>query len=356
MNNTILFAVGSYTAAAPHVPDAAGKGISILALNERSGEISLKQSIKGILNPSYLDWNRSTGLLYALSEDPNSEGVICGYKKGSGNLFELQYTLPGPGEAGCHISSDQRGEYLWAASYGKGTVRSYKLAPSPQVLSEITYSGTGPNLSRQDSSHAHQVLPDPENKRIYICDLGSDSVWMHSLTETLSHKVKALAVPGGYGPRHMAFDYNGKYAFLLCELKPRLLVLAIDSVSGQLKIVDDLPVGRGHYSGPSAPAAVKLHPSGRALILSNRFADEVEVFSILRKNGAVKLRFQSSFPSGGKTPRDFAFSPSGKWMLIANQDSHNIEIKLFDCDSGLPVPGDELSYQSGSPVCLTPLL
>ena len=53
----------------------------------------------------------------------------------------------------------------------------------------------------------------------------------------------------------------------------------------------------------------------------------------------------------GKNPRDFTFDPTGKWLLVANQDSDNIVIFKFNEGTGALI-GPTSSIQIGNPVCL----
>ncbi|MDP5121115.1 MAG: lactonase family protein, partial [Spirosomaceae bacterium] len=53
----------------------------------------------------------------------------------------------------------------------------------------------------------------------------------------------------------------------------------------------------------------------------------------------------------GKTPRNFTISPTGKWVLVANQDSDNIVIFSRNTETGAIAPtGKEIKVSM--PVCL----
>jgi 6-phosphogluconolactonase len=39
-------------------------------------------------------------------------------------------------------------------------------------------------------------------------------------------------------------------------------------------------------------------------------------------------------PSGGKTPRNFAISPNGKWLVCGHQDSNNLTVFHINQDNG----------------------
>lgn len=353
----IPYAAGTYTETAPHVPDARGGGVSILSFDDDTGMLETVQTLTGMMNPTYLYWNRLDEVLAAIEEDPDSNGAVSLFSKNGEEFFERFQRLPGPGAAGCHISGNSPGNILYGAAYGSGSLGRYEKDHRGEfrLAGRTVYSGDGPDLSRQEGPHAHQVFFNPQEDRIYVCDLGADLVRMHRTADRPGPGETALKVPGGYGPRHLAMDNAGEYAFILCELKPRLLLAEIDGKTGKMEILQDYSVVDEDYTGPAAPAAIKIHPSGKTLALSVRFADRIEVFSLIRRDGAVELEWINGFSSLGMTPRDIDFCPSGRWLLAANQDSHDIRIFGFNGESGLPEPDRTSSFGIYSPVCLVPL-
>jgi 6-phosphogluconolactonase len=63
------------------------------------------------------------------------------------------------------------------------------------------------------------------------------------------------------------------------------------------------------------------------------------------------LRQVGACASGGRTPRAFAVSPSGKFLIVANQDGHNLTVLRFDPTTG--VLGDNgTPYIIKSPMCV----
>jgi 6-phosphogluconolactonase len=57
------------------------------------------------------------------------------------------------------------------------------------------------------------------------------------------------------------------------------------------------------------------------------------------------------FPSGGKTPRNFAIDPTGKWLFAAHQDSDSIVKFRIDPKTGALTSAGE-TLEAGAPVCV----
>jgi 6-phosphogluconolactonase len=76
------------------------------------------------------------------------------------------------------------------------------------------------------------------------------------------------------------------------------------------------------------------------------------IFSINQKTG--ELTYVGHQNVLGKTPRNFMIDPTGKWVLVANQDSDNIVIFSRDTKTGkLTATGKEIKVSM--PVCLKAL-
>jgi 6-phosphogluconolactonase len=362
-----MFAVGSYTHRVISGVPARGRGISIVEWDtDRQGSsagFEVLGEYSDIRNPTYLSWDYRARLLYSISETKEGKGAAAAFEAAPDGSLEYLDATAGSGRPYCHITALSESHLLFAASYSGGGITGYSLdqgRPGEAVL-DVLYSGRGPNPSRQESSHAHQVMKSPFGSVLYVCDLGTDTVWMHRLDALKEPPVPALRVPAGYGPRHLAFDPVAPASYLLCELVPKLLAVRIDTLTGLMTITGELDAAPDTAAGTAAPAAVKVHPSGRVVAVSNRFDDTVSAYLIRRGKGVdgrspeVTLEQADRFPCGGLTPRDITFTPDGGALLIANQDSHTLTCRFFDPLTGLPQNRWGPVLETGSPVCVVML-
>jgi 6-phosphogluconolactonase len=132
------------------------------------------------------------------------------------------------------------------------------------------------------------------------------------------------------------------------------VVAKIRENDGKLEMLQEIPsiAEVEEWLPYPAPAAIKIHPSGKTLAVSNRFRDSVAVFEIIRLGGEMHLAFSGEYPCGGKTPRDIEFSADGSYLLVANQDSHIISCLNFSSDNGLFSGKFGPELEIGSPACI----
>lgn len=330
--------VGSYTTKLPHVKNPKGEGISLLSLDKKSGDLNLICRYRDIDDPSY-QWLDDSGSFLSIGKDSDGCATLNNFSL-EGDIITLQSSVVLDSVACCHIYHSREFNLSYLSSYNAGRV----------ILSNgftLDFSGSGPNSVRQEAPHIHQAVP--YNEFIYCPDLGSDRVWVLSNTEGRVEVVSSLVVPPGYGPRHMVI--SGDYAYILCELVPKLLTAKIDNTTGELEIISEISTVSDPKRTISNPAAIKLHPSGETLVVSNRFDDTVSVISTVKDKEMPELL--AEFSSMGETPREISFNRTGEWLLIANQDSNDIQLRAFDTKSGRPNVNWGKTFNIGSPVCIT---
>jgi 6-phosphogluconolactonase len=329
-----------------------GRGISLLRLDESDGLLT-EAGVTPMKNPSYLWFDRRSDLLLAVTENDENQGAAASFRLAGGVPMEPLSQVEGPGRSNCHILGDGERGLAYTASYGEGRLKVYSLKEGllGGAVLDHGYEGSGPNRERQAGSHAHQSVLSPDGRFLYVADLGSDRIWIHN-PDSLSEPPRPVETPPGLGPRHMIFHPCYKKLYVLCELIPELLVFKWNKQDGSLVLKKRIPTVEEKDRTLAQPAAIKLHPSGKTLAVSNRFADTVSLFDLDKKGRPVN---RVIFPSRGKTCRDMEFSPSRQWLLMAHQDSSEITMRRFDPLTGRPLEEWGTTFETGAPTCLVSL-
>jgi len=351
--NTALLAVGTYTLKMPHV-DGRGRGIEMLRFDPHQATLASVGVQTDLTNPSYLCVSDDRRHLYSVREigadgDP---GIDVFALDASTGTLELQQRISSPGEWPCFIAVDASTRLLLLSNYLSGEVLAYPLQDNGQVIDNPTVlqrSGHGPNLERQEGPHAHCATVSADGRFAYLADLGIDAVVRHEIKEGKVNPEPDLALPAvpGSGPRHLAFTADGRHLLVNHELGSSVSLYRLDGPQvRRLAEVSSLPPD---FDGQSGAGGMHLHPNERFVYVANRGHDSVFAARVDVDDGS--LTPIGTWPSGGRTPRDFTFSPDGGHLLCASQDDAVIRIFSIDPDSGeLTHVGED--YPIASAVCL----
>jgi 6-phosphogluconolactonase len=347
---TITLAVGTYTVSMPHV-DGKGKGISLLSFDTSSGELS-ELAVQKATNPSFLTVSADGRRLYAVREVDAKDGPgLCTYALDSNRAgLTLLQDLATPGGWPCHVSVNDACSLALVSNYATGEVLAFSLdangvpASEPVVLSR---KGHGPNLERQEGPHAHCALVSPDRRYVYLADLGVDGVVRHPLEDAVdpASDLTLEAAPGA-GPRHLVFSHSGDYLLVNHELSSTVRMYKLGDTVTLVSEVSTLP---SDSTVVSAAGGMRLHPSGKFVYVGNRGHDSIFGARVDEANG--KLVPIGTWDVGGRTPRDLAVSPDGRFLLAASQDDAFIRVFSIDAQSGELTFGG-YDYPIASAVCL----
>lgn len=383
-NRTVY--VGTYA-------DAANAGIYVYELDINSGELLVKGSVSQIVNPSFLAKDSAHHRLLAVSEAAPTPGEIVVYDvHPTTYLLTKRSSTSTEGAAPCHVSlipadaaHPERPQSLAVvANYNGGNVALFSIDTDGRVQLEqsIPHHGHSINRDRQMQPHPHSAIVATGSKYVYVQDLGTDEVVIYKLhrdEKRLELQNRVKLTPGS-GPRHLTFHPSRNEAYLIHELDSTITVLLVESEGASLiplETYTTLPEG---YTGTSWAADVHVSPDGRYLYASNRGHDSIAVFRIddvpstttATANTAssalsatplssgtppetgtstARLTLQGHVSTEGEYPRNFALTPDGKMMLVANQLTDSIVTYWLNTETGMPVPTGHVTHVP-HPVCI----
>ncbi len=348
--NYYLFA-GTYTS-------GKSKGIYVYQFNSNTGDVQWISNTDSCNNPSFITLSPNGNYLYAVNETgKETPGHVSAYSfnKKNGQLSFLNQQLSG-GDDPCFVTTDKNGKWAVVANYSGGSLSAFPIRTdgSLQHYSQlIQHKGKSINKERQEKAHVHSAFFTPDYKFILSPDLGMDKTMTYKFNALLHHPLQAAAVPytksiPGSGPRHIAFNPNNKFVYIIEELSGTVKVCSYKN--GILKSIQTIATHPANYKGQPGSADIHISPDGKFLYASNR-GDEnnIAIFSINRANG--KLTSIAYQPTAGIQPRNFIIDPSGRFLLVANQQTNNIVIFKRDEQTGL-LQQTAQQVEIPNPVCL----
>jgi 6-phosphogluconolactonase len=248
------FYIGTYTGA------TGSQGIYLGTLDSDTGRLGpIRLAVAVRQDPTFLAWSSDHRFLFAAMSD-----AVASFRlRPDGTLAEINRQPSGANT--CCVTPDRTDRELFAASYDDGTVSAFPVGADGAIGARtalVQLSGSGPNLDRQKSPHAHSVNVDPENRFVYACDLGSDRIWIFRRGDhgqLLPANPPFVQVAPGSGPRHLALSAEGRQVYVANELSVSTSLFSRNPATGVLTLIQtSSPVG------PKAPARAKSRWIGPA--------------------------------------------------------------------------------------------
>ncbi|AIV53343.1 lactonase, 7-bladed beta-propeller family protein [Burkholderia pseudomallei MSHR1153] len=336
--------VGTYTG-------SGSDGLYVYRFDTDSGRVSPVSSAKAE-NPSYLVASRDGRHVYAVNELPGDAGPAS--VRGGVSAFDfdaktgaLKFVnrVSAQGNDPCYLSLSPDGRYLVVANYSVASDPGGSFSVFPveatgalgAAVLNVHHEGTGPVKGRQDGAHVHSIVFSPDGKYLFVQDLGADKLYSYRYTPDGSRGLigptesRYTLAKAGSGPRHLVFGANGRFAYVTNELNASVDVYRYDD--GRLAHVETVPMTAPGFAGKVGGGALHLSPDGRFLYATNRGdANDIVIYAVNAADGKLTLVGRQS--SLGKTPREFAIDPSGKWLIVGNQDSDSMFVFRRDIASG----------------------
>ena len=351
-----LVCFGSYS-----TPDR--ESVHLFQLNLKDGSLKKMSAVDGLKNPSFLKIHPSGRHLYTVNEvstfDGKRSGGVTAFALDvqAGKLTRLNQQ-PSGDTGPCHLTVDATGKNVLVAHYGGGSTSVLPIRQDGSVgpvSSIIKHEGSSVH-PRQKEPHAHAVHVGPNNRFVYVPDLGLDRVlvFRFDTKKGMISKTKfgGAKVAPAAGPRHFDFHPSGRFAYVINEISSSVTAFRLSQRRGTLTEIQTLSTLPHPVQGNST-AEVLVHPSGNFLYGSNRGHNSIAIFQIDPKNG--KLTHIGNEPTRGKIPRNFGIDPTGQFLLAANQNSDNVVVFRIHPDNGkLQFTGHQITLSK--PVCVRIIL
>ena len=301
-------------------------------------------------NPSFLTLDREGKFLYSVHGDLT---LVSSCRILPDHTLEHLNTIDIGGRNPVDITVDKDNRHVIVATLQGGTLYTIERKPDGslgEVAARFTYEG------REDGkvSTIHQCLWDKSKNYLFAAAQSRVNGYGQFRCLRYDHKSGTFTETAKFlsrtwdEPRHAAVHPNNRWVYLCEEKGNKVLFFQFDEKNGRMEAMQELSTVPETVTGYSDASEVMVDPSGKWVLVSNRYTDSMAVYRIDPLTGYLKTT--GFFPCLGRTPRFFCFGPNGK-CYVANEDSDTIIEFDFDPVTGQLTPTLNI-VRTGSPVCL----
>src|ERR1041385_962960 len=321
-NQSLVLASGYSTADQP--------GIQAFLFDESTGKLTTSGSYIGINVPSFLIIHPNKRWVYAVSEtglsSHNISGEVWAFQmEQEPFLLKPINRQTSRGDWPCHLQLDETGKWLVTTNYGTGNTAIYPIqwdGSLGEMTDEVQHEGHGSHADRQESAHAHSSIFTPDNRFVIVADLGMDELVIYQFDSSTGKLLPHSSVhtrPGA-GPRHLVFHPNGKWFYVANELASSVTFYEYGDANDMM--IEKQTLSTIPSDAPeNIVADIHISSDGKRLYVSNRGHNSIAAFDIGVDGSLSPVSISSC---GGSWPRHFAISPTGQFILVANQYSNEI--------------------------------
>ncbi len=285
-----------------------------------------------INNPSHLTVSKDGRFLYSIAD----EGVESFRILPDGDLEPLNEKWIG-GMRGCYVEVDDKNRYLFVAGYHDGRVTMMHLNEDGsigEIADGIFHQGMGRNIAERNSRpHVNCVKLTPV-KQNYLCavDGGLDHIKIYQLDYECGKMkiVDILRCPLNSAPRLIRFTKDGRFAYVLCELKNTVEVYQYECTpkGPKFDFVQSISTVNASEKENSGASGMELSSDGKHLFCSNAGTNSVIIYDVDPKTGMLSVMCDSKI--SGDYPKMLGIFPDGEHFASLNHDTN--EITLFKVD------------------------
>ena len=224
---------------------------------------------------------------------------------------------------------------------GKATVLSLNPDGSVgSIVDGVFDKGYGSVAERNFRPHVTCTRRTPDGKYVMSVDNGIDQVRIYRFTEKEQKlkQVDAIRCDLESAPRHFRFSADGRFIYLIYELKTKIDVFSYKTGERAPIIEKIQTVSTTSTENPgvmTAACAMRLSWDQKYLYCSNAGENTVSVFSRDEETGL--LTRLCCLPVSGEYPKDIAVFPDSRHIVSVNHESGSLSFFTVDYEKGLMV-------------------
>lgn len=308
-------------------------GIHLISYDKTTKRLVKERLLSRAYNPSYIAWEAERQTLYSIATTINNEPLLQKYTwNQQSRKLDLVISTSIDGRGICHININSQTQQVAIANYTSGDIQIFNTYNEKLQLAQM-FANQGSSLTkRQKSPHLHFVGWGNNSRFLYASDLGTDEILVFDSQQNALSLIQRIELVPGDGPRHLAFHPRLNIIYSLNELSNTISVYQQAPQSGMLSFVDKAYLHPDKKQEQvSIASAIRVSNDGNHLYVAVRGENMLYGFNVEQTG---KLSFINKVASGGKHPRDFNFSASQQYLLVANQHSNQLNMIMRDVHTG----------------------
>jgi 6-phosphogluconolactonase len=311
-------------------------GIKIYDVDMAKGRLTEKNQVK-ITNSSYITISHNQKFLYSITDF----GVEA-YKILPGGELEMLNAGSINGMRGCYLSTDYEDKFLFVAGYHDGKITVLRLRDDggiSAITDEIYHKGLGSIAERNFRPHVNCVKMTRDNKYLCAADLGLDHVSVYRL-DHVNGKLSSIDMIRSEqesAPRHMKFSKDGKFLYIVHELKNYIDVYTYEERDGnpEFEKIQTISTLNDYHAGGSAASALNISEDFKYMVSSNAGDNSAVIYKINQTTGLLEKIL--CLPISGDYPKDAILFPDNKHLVSLNHESNTMTFFTVDLKKGLLV-------------------
>ena len=313
------------------------KGITVFDVDVEKGIFKERCEME-VDNSSYIIASSDGKTLYSIAD----EGIVSFRILENGSLARLN-SAPIRGMRGCHLCTDQEDKYVFVSGYhdGKSTVLKLNQDGSVgHIVDGVFDKGYGSVAERNFRPHVTCTRRTPDGKYVLSVDNGIDQVKIYRFNEKDQKlfQVDALRCDLESAPRHFRFSKDGRFMYLMYELKNVIDVYTYETGDRAPVIEKIQTISTTSTRNPgnlTAACAMRLSWDQKYIYCTNAGENTVSIYRRDEETGLLTML--CCLPISGEYPKDVAIFPDSRHIASINHDSGTITFFNVDYEKGLLV-------------------
>ncbi len=307
-------------------------GISIYDVDTKKGRFTEKDRVV-VSNSSYMTISHNGKYLYSITD----LGVQS-YEISNDGCLKFINMQSINGMRGCYLSTDYEDKFLFVAGYHDGKITALKLEENGcigEITEEIYLKGMGTVSERNFFPHVNCVKMTRDNMYLLAADLGMDHVNVYSLDKRTG-KLKLCDIIRSEqesAPRHLKFSKNGKYLYIIHELKNYIDVYTYENKNPGNPVfekIQTIPTLNDYHASGNAASSINISADYKFITASNAGDNSVCLYKI-QSDGTLSKLF--CLPISGEYPKDAALFPDNKHLVSCNHESDTLSFFSVDTEN-----------------------